>query len=372
MDAGRGGRLGRGTRLAVALAALAACGPPRAELAGELDGLPPRSTAFANGTAWVAGAESGMLHAVRIAGDGRPREAGRIPVPGRVDAMAAAGGRLLLAITADSAALMAPTAREWLARGWLPGALSLVLLDVAGPRPRVTGTAAVPVGASTGARQVVLDGARAFVVTDRGVWLADVSGPAPRVLARIAPRGAAVAAAGRHVYVAEGAADAGPGGVAVLEVAADGAVRELGRLDARALGEPEDGAVLAAAVSAVAAAGGRVYLGVRVDGRQRPRRALVAVDVHDPARPQVAARVELDYVDGIVARGERLYAYGSGNSRALLGVFDVSRPGPPREVGTYDVDELTDISAIGALHVAGRHLVLHSAGRGITVLRIPH
>jgi hypothetical protein len=161
------------------------------------------------------------------------------------------------------------------------------------------------------------------------------------------------------------------GGLAIVDVSSAGAPREVGRLDGRALGIREDAGVNGASVDVLAAGERHVYVGAQVQSGRRTREFLVTVDVSDPARPREVARVEVDYLDGVVVRGRTLYAYGVGGSRALVRRYDLSNPGAPRETGRYDLDTATDLEAIGNLQAANGLLYTQNDDVGVSVFRLP-
>lgn len=362
---------------------LAACGSD-AGLVAETDGPPPWRTAFTESVAFVAGRGSNTLHVIPIDSAGRPRPAGRLPVPGRVDAMAARGRHVFLGVTLHQNALQVPLTGEWIGRGWLRvderfslggrfvGGSNLVVVDASDPaRPRVVSAISTTPEPLTAIQQIALAHGRAYLVTTKGVWMADVSNPlAPRLLGRVSATGVMVSA-GRHLYVAEGEpAEGSPGGLAVLEAAGGGA-RVLGRLDGRALGMKEDAGVIPASVAVVAAGERHVYLDAEVRSGSRTRDFLVTVDVSDPAKPREVRRVEVDFLDGMVVRGRTLYAYGSAGSRALVRRYDLSDPAAPRETGRWDLDESTDLNSIGNLEAAGGYLYVQNDNVGVSVFNLP-
>ena len=372
-----------------AVLALAACGSG-AELVSETDGPPPWRTAFTESAAYVAGRDSNAFHVVLIDSAGQPHRAGHLRVPGRIDAMAARGTHVFLGITLHQNALQEPLTQEWISRGWLRideqfsadgkfvGGSNLVVLDVSNPaQPRAVSAVSTTPQPGTTIRQIVLDEGRAFLVTGRGVWLADISDPlAPRLLHRVSATGERVSVAGR-LYVAQGepgtdpsSGQRAPGGFTIVDASSTGA-RVLGGLDGRALGLREDAGVVEASVDVLAAGENHVYLDAEVTAGQRTRDFLVTVDVSDPARPREVARVEVDFLDGLLVRGRTLYAYGSAGSRALLRVYDLSNPAAPRETGRYDLDESTDIGSIGNLEPAGGLLYVQNDSRGVSVFRLP-
>ena len=384
----------RRSRLAVlrplaCLLSLAGCGS-RVELVAETDGPPPWRTAFTEGAAFVAARDSNTLHTIPIDSAGQPSPAGRLRVPGRIDAMAARGTHVFLGITLHQHALQDPLTRDWIARGWLKvderfssggaflGGSNLVVFDVADPaRPRFVSALVTTPMPMTDIRQIVLREGRAFLVTDVGVWLADVADPAaPRLVGRVSETGVAVAA-GRHLYVAEGAAPrpdaAGEngGGMKIVDLSNPAAPRVLGRLDARALGTREDAGVYGADVDVIAAGARHVYLDAEVRVGARTRDYLVTVDVSDPARPREVARVEVDFLDGLVVHGRTLYAYGTGGSRALVRRYDISNPAAPRETGRYDLDETTDMESVGNLEAANGLVYVQNDDLGVSIFRLP-
>lgn len=371
--------------LACALS-LAGCGGG-VDLVAESDGPPPWRTAFTERAAFVAARDSNTLHVLPIDSAGQPSTAGRLRVPGRIDAMVARGTHVFLGITLHQHALQDPLTRDWIARGWLKvderfssggaflGGSNLVIFDVADPaRPRFVSALVTTPMPMTDIREIVLHDGRAFLVTDVGVWLADVAAPAaPRLVGRVSETGVAVAA-GRHLYVAEGAAPrAGEngGGMKIVDVSDPAAPRVLGRLDAGALGAREDAGVYGADVDVIAAGGRHVYLDAEVRVGARTRDFLVTVDVSDPARPREVNRVEVDFLDGLVVRGQTLYAYGTGGSRALVRRYDLSAPAAPRETGRYDLDEATDMESVGNLEAANGLVYVQNDDLGVSVFRLP-
>jgi hypothetical protein len=381
-------------RIVVPLAfvlALAACGS-KVELVAETDGPPPWRTAFTERAAFVAARDSNTLHVLPIDSAGQPSAAGRLRVPGRIDAMAARGTHVFLGVTLHQNALREPLTREWIGRGWLKvderfssggaflGGSNLVLFDVADPaRPRFVSALITTPMPMTDIREIVLQESRAYLVTDVGVWLADVADPAaPRLVGRVSETGVAVAA-GRHLYVAEGAVPRqgsaagqnGGGGMTIVDVSNPAAPRVVGRLDAGALGRREDASVYGADVNVIAAGARHVYLDAEVRVGARTRDYLVTVDVSDPARPREVGRVEVDFLDGLVVRGATLYAYGTGGSRALVRRYDLSNPAAPRETGRYDLDETTDMESVGNLEAANGLVYVQNDDLGISVFRLP-
>ena len=370
---------------------LAACGSG-VELVAESDGPPPWRTAFTERAAFVAARDSNTLHVLPIDSAGQPSAAGRLRVPGRIDAMAARGTHVFLGITLHQNALQAPLTREWINQGWLLiderfssggaflGGSNLVIFDVADPaRPRFVSALVTTPMPMTDIREIVLQDGRAYLVTDVGVWLADVADPAtPRLVGRVSESGVAVAA-GRHLYVAEGAARAGDsagarnvgGGMKVVDVSNPAAPRVLGRLDARALGTREDAGVYGADVDVIAAGERHVYLDAEVRVGARTRDFLVTVDVSDPSQPREVGRVEVDFLDGLVVRGKTLYAYGTGGSRALVRRYDLSNPAAPRETGRYDLDDATDMESVGNLEAANGLVYVQNDDLGVSVFRLP-
>jgi hypothetical protein len=375
--------------LACALS-LAACGG-QVELVAETDGPAPWRTAFTERAAFVAARDSNTLHVLPIDSAGQPSAAGRLRVPGRIDAMAARGTHVFLGITLHQHALQAPLTREWIAQGWLKvderfssggaflGGSNLVVFDVADPaRPRFVSALVTTPMPMTDIREIVLQEGRAYLVTDVGVWVADVADPAaPRLVGRVSGTGVAVAA-GRHLYVAEGAAPRqgsagqnGGGGMKIVDVSDPAAPRVLGRLDAGALGAREDAGVYGADVDVIAAGGSHVYLGAEVRVGARTRDFLVTVDVSNPARPREVTRVEVDFLDGLVVRGRTLYAYGTGGSRALVRRYDLSNPAAPRETGRFDLDEATDMESVDNLEAANGLVYVQNDDLGVSVFRLP-
>jgi hypothetical protein len=368
---------------------LAACGSG-VELVAESDGPPPWRTAFTERAAFVAARDSNTLHVLPIDSAGQPSHAGRLRVPGRIDAMAARGTHVFLGITLHQNALQEPLTREWINQGWLLiderfssggaflGGSNLVIFDVADPaRPRFVSALVTTPMPMTDIREIVLRDGRAYLLTDVGVWLADVADPAtPRLVGRVSETGVALAA-GRHLYVAEGAAprpgSAGEngGGMKIVDVSNPAAPRVLGRVYARALGTREDAGVYGADVDVIAAGERHVYLDAEVRVGARTRDFLVTVDVSDPARPREVGRVEVDFLDGLVVRGRTLYAYGTGGSRALVRRYDLSNPAAPRETGRFDLDDATDMESVGNLEAANGLLYVQNDDLGVSVFRLP-
>lgn len=354
-------------------AALASCETQGAELTGELKGLLPWRTAFADSIAYLAGRQDNTLHVIRIRG-GEPRVAGTLAVPGRIDAVAVSGQYVLLGVNLFPGSTAVPLTREWLQRGWLrldetfapggtfAGGSNLVVVDVSNPaEPRVASAISTTPAPMTYVREIAVDGPRAWLLTDRGAWAADLADPrAPKLQDRVSVRGTSLTAMGGWLYVVDG-------GLSVLNAATG---RPVGQLSAEALGLSEDGQPQEATVSGVAVGARHAYLATTVSGGRLARHFVVAVDVGDPARPREVGRVEVDFADGLVLRDQTLWVYGSGGSRAVVKAFDVRNPAALRERSSVDLDELTDIRAAGNLEAQNGFLYVQNDSRGLSVFRL--
>jgi hypothetical protein len=205
------------------------------------------------------------------------------------------------------------------------GSQGLVMLDIADPtQPRWVGTFNGP----GSVRQSTVMGQRVLVASGKsGLFLVDIRYPArPFPLGAFNPAGEVntVALVGTHAIVPDFT------DLVVLDVAAAGPPREVGRITLELL---DGDAELAAVGSAVYASGDD---------------ALIVVDLTDPAHPRELPSVTPDTREllPLAVSGPRLLA-GDGYV-GVLHVLDVANPAAPAVVGRYLHDVLGEVFRLGA------------------------
>ena len=286
----------------------------------------------------------------------RPRAVARLETPETVGAMALAGARgwVELGIRFKQLETVPGSVdQEWLRRGWLRmgtdswnegafvGVGNVVSLDLSDPaRPRVAGGVDLtpPDTLAMRSPRLLLAGGRLYVTDEpMGLYVLDVAdADRPRRLGGL-ERGVRFALAEPRLYVADGtdytvSGSSGtqtfPGGFAVVDISDPAAPREVGRIDAQALGSRGDGAN----VDVVAANGRYAYLGFSVlRGNLAVEEYLAVVDVADPAKPRVVERRRVrDGVAELLIEGAALYALDT-SERNTITVYDLADPARPRE-----------------------------------------